>query len=111
MLSPAVAARCAAVCATVAVAVCAPTATALDAQSPSVGCTTMTGSGCPQPPTSAYDFLVLVGVLPIPGLATFAAGADARCATAAAADESGDCPSPNANGHGGGGQLAMMLMG
>jgi hypothetical protein len=114
MLPTAVAARCAAVCATVVVVVCAPAASAIDARSPSVSCATMTTSGCPpQPPASAYDFLVLVGVLPVPGFAGFAAVTHARCATAtaAAAAESGDCPPPAGLGHGGGGPLAMMLMG
>ncbi|MEA2381791.1 MAG: hypothetical protein QOH72_1762 [Solirubrobacteraceae bacterium] len=72
----------------------------------------MTASGCdPPPPMSAYDFLVLVGVLPVPGLASVAIVAHARCATAAAAAESGGCPPPPAVGAGGGGPLAMMSMG
>jgi hypothetical protein len=72
----------------------------------------MTASGCdPQPPTSAYDFLVLVGVLPVPGLAGVAIVARARCATTAAAAESGGCPPAPAVGTGGGGPLAMMSMG
>jgi hypothetical protein len=112
MLPTAAAARCAALCAIVAVAVCAPAASAIDSRSPSVGCATITTNGCPpSPPASAYDFLVLVGVLPVPGFGSFATAAHARCATAAATAESGDCPPPTALGHGGGGPLAMMLMG
>ena len=42
------------------------------------------------PPASVHDFLVLTGVLPVPGFGDLALATAARCATQAAL-ESGDC--------------------
>lgn len=64
------------------------------------------------PPTSVYDFLVRVGILPVPGYAEAAAIRGARCANPEAAAEAGDCPPAAArSGGGGGGRPAMRMMG
>jgi hypothetical protein len=62
------------------------------------------------PPASAYDFLVRTGVIPIPGLGRIELSLANRCATSAAALESGDCPPPAAGpGGGGGGPLRKSM--
>lgn len=56
----------------------------------------------PGGPTSPFDFLVLVGVLRIPGLGPLEYARQNRCASPAAAQESGNCPHmPQSPGVGG----------
>jgi hypothetical protein len=52
------------------------------------------------PPASVYDFLVLTGVLPVPGLGDVARVTASRCATPEAALESGDCAGTGGSGGG-----------
>jgi hypothetical protein len=59
------------------------------------------------PPSSAYEFLVQMGVLPVPALSSWELARAARCATPEAALEAGDCIS--VSGSGGGGQLRRTM--
>jgi hypothetical protein len=64
----------------------------------------------PSGPTSPYDFLVLVGVLRIPGLGPLEHARHNQCASLAAAQESGNCPQiPQSPGIGGGHPAMTMI--
>jgi hypothetical protein len=64
----------------------------------------------PGGPTSPFDFLVLVGVLQIPALGPFENALQNRCASPAAAQESGNCPQmPQSPGLGGGHPAMTMI--
>jgi hypothetical protein len=61
-------------------------------------------------PTSPFDFLLLVGVLRIPALGPVEGARQNRCASTAAAQESGDCPQlPRSPGIGGGHPAMTMI--
>jgi len=81
------------------------------------GCQTVpAGTSCPPSdelavpgPMSPYDFLVLVGVLRIPAIGTLEGALRNRCASPAAAQESGDCPPPPRSPGLGGSHPAMTM--
>ena len=108
MLYAATASRCVAVCA--ALGLGAALGSDARAASPNAPCRAAGAAparcappvGFVVPPTSAYDFLVLTGVLPVPGLGPVLRVMRARCATPEAAAESGSCPPPIASGTGSG---------
>lgn len=82
------------------------------------GCQTVpAGTSCPQSdeltvpvPMSPFDFLVLVGVLRIPAIGTLQGALRNRCASPAAAQESGACPQPPESPGVGGGHPAMTMI-
>jgi hypothetical protein len=82
------------------------------------GCQTVpAGISCPPSdaltvpvPMSPFDFLVLVGVLRIPAIGTLQGTLRNRCASPAAAQESGDCPQPPESPGVGGGHPAMTMI-
>ena len=62
------------------------------------------------PTSPPFDFLVLVGVLRIPALGPLERALQNRCASPAAAQESGDCPRmPQSPGIGGGHPAMTMI--
>jgi hypothetical protein len=64
----------------------------------------------PGGPTSPFDLLVRVGVLRIPALGPLEDALQTRCASPAAAQESGDCPPmPQSPGIGGGHPAMTMI--
>ena len=92
MLSAATASRCVAVCAALgALGLGAALGSDARAASPNAPCRAAGPAparcappvGFVVPPTSAYDFLVLAGVLPVPGLGPVLRVMRARCATPA----------------------------
>jgi hypothetical protein len=75
------------------------------------------GRSCPQSdeltvpgPMSPFDFLVLVGVLRIPAIGTLEGALRNRCASPAAAQESGGCPQPPGSPGLGGNHPAMTMI-
>jgi len=106
--------RAVALAATVAFGGAASEAGALDRSPPPDRCDARCRAAGPPlaaPPTSVYDFLLRVGILPVPGFAEGVAIRAARCANPEAAAEAGDCPPAAARSGGGGGRPAMRMMG
>jgi hypothetical protein len=92
----------------VAAAVCATAVVGAVAVAPAPASDPAPVSPAIAPPASVYDFLVLAGVLPVPGLGDVSRVTAARCATPEAALESGDCA---ATGGSGGGAPLRRIMG
>jgi hypothetical protein len=91
----------------VAAAVCATAVLGVVAVAPAPASDRGTAPAVVAPPASLHDFLVLAGVLPVPGVGELARMTAARCATPEAALESGDCA--GTGGSGGGAPLRRIM--